>query len=56
MFDCTITNLKLFLDNATDVGQPSLVGACWGVFVIFSSLWKKVHKLYFSAIVICAMR
>jgi hypothetical protein len=48
MCDCTITNLKLFLDNATDVGHITIVGARWSVFVLLSSsLWKKLHQLYF---------
>jgi hypothetical protein len=41
MCDCTTTNLKLFLDNAADIGHTSLVVADWGVFVmLLSSLWK----------------
>ena len=37
MCDCTITNLKLFLDDAADVGRTSLVLACWVVFVLLLS-------------------
>ena len=49
--------LEVVLDNAADVGHTSLVFACWGVFVmLFSSLWKKLHKLYSSTNIIGAIR